>query len=88
LINQGRTHATAAIYTSWTITCHSPEEAQSLKRWLSGRIDLDRVLTATVHTYPNAVEQEEPIPHYLGDYFADIQILLTLTPSAFRLVFQ
>src|SRR5207248_826277 len=27
--------------------CHSPEEAQALQRWVSSRIDLDRVLTVT-----------------------------------------
>jgi hypothetical protein len=76
------------IYTSWMITCHSPEEAQSLTHWLYGRIDLDRVLTVTVRTYPNAVEQVQSVPHRLGDYFADIRILPALTPSAFRLGFH
>jgi hypothetical protein len=76
------------IYTSWTITCHSPEESQALQRWLPSRIDLDRVLTDTIRTYPNAVGQVQSVPHRLGDFFADIQVLPARTPAAFRLVFH
>jgi hypothetical protein len=77
-------------YTSWKITCESPEEAQSLQKWLSSRINLDRVLTDTVRVTPNGVEEVRTVRHRLGDYFADIRILpiLAATPALFQLVFQ
>src|SRR5262245_4017014 len=77
-------------YTSWKITCHSPEEAQGLQQWLSSRIDLDRVLTDTVRVTPNGVEQVQTVRHRLGDYFAAIRILpdSQANPASFRLVFQ
>src|SRR5262249_46568589 len=76
------------LYTSWMITCHSPEESQALQHWLSGRIERDRVLTATVRTSAAGVEQVQAVPHRLGDYFADIRILPAPDAAAFRLVFH
>src|SRR2546426_4536786 len=77
-------------YTSWKITCHSPEEAQALQQWLSSRIDLDRVLTDTVRARPNGVEQVQTVQHRLGDYFEDIRMVpdAQANPASFRLVFQ
>ena len=77
-------------YTSWKITCHSPEEAQALQQWLSSRIDLDRVLTDTVHVTPSGLEQVQLVPHRLGDYFASIRMLpdSQANPASFRLVFH
>jgi hypothetical protein len=77
-------------YTSWKITCHSPEEVLSLQQWLSGRIDLDRVVTDTIRVMPNGVEQVQNVQHRLGDYFASIRMLQDsqLTPLSFKLVFQ
>jgi hypothetical protein len=77
-------------YTSWRITCHSSEEAQALQKWLSSRIQLDRVLTDTVRAIPNGVEQVQTLPHRLGDYFASIGMLpdSQANPASFRLVFQ
>jgi hypothetical protein len=76
--------------TSWKITCHSPEEAQALRQWLSSYIDLDRVLTDIVRVTPNGVEQVQTVRHRLGDYFAAIRMLpdSQANPAAFRLVFQ
>lgn len=76
-------------YTSWKITCRSPEEAQALRQWLSSRIDLDRVLTDTVGS-PDGVEQVQSVPHRLGDYFADVRVLADsqANPASFRLVFH
>ena len=62
-------------YTSWRITCQSPEEARALQQWLSSRIDLGRVLTDTVRVTPNGVEQVQTVRHRLGDYFAAIRLL-------------
>ncbi len=78
------------IYTSWIITCRSPQEAQTVQSWLSERIQLDRVITDTVRTYPEGVEQVEEVPHRLGDYFAAIGMLPVSEafPSSFRLVFR
>ncbi len=80
----------APTYTSWRITCRSPEDAQALRQWLSSRIKLDRVLTDTVRTTPNGVEQVQTVEHRLGDYFADIRTLPDshANPAAFRVVFQ
>ncbi len=77
-------------YTSWRITCHSPEEAQSLHEWLSSRIDLDRILTDTVRVAPNGMEQVQTARHRLGDYFESIRLLpdSQANPLSFRLVFQ
>src|SRR5262249_10750667 len=80
----------APTYTSWRITCHSPEEARALQRWLSSRIALDRVLTDTVRVIPNGVEQVQTVPHRLGDYFAAIRTLPDdqANPASFQLVFH
>jgi hypothetical protein len=77
-------------YTTWKIGCHSPAEAESLRQWLSSRIDLDRVWTDTVRVAPNGKEQVQTVPHRLGDYFAAIRMLpdAQANPAAFRLVFQ
>jgi hypothetical protein len=77
-------------YTTWKITCHSPEEAVALQHWLSSHIDLDRVMTDTIHATPNGVEQVQTVRHRLGDYFADIRMLpeSQATSATFRLVFQ
>src|SRR5258708_19866292 len=76
--------------TTWKITCRSPDDAQALQQWLSSRIDLDRVFTDTVRVAPNGVEQVQTVRHRLGDYFADISMLLDLqaTSASFRLVFH
>ena len=78
------------IYTTWKITCPSSEDAESLRQWLSSRIDLDRVMTDTVRVNPIGVEQARALPHRLGDYFTAIRMLLgaKADPSSFRLVFQ
>jgi hypothetical protein len=77
-------------YTSWKITCHSPEEAQALQQWLSSRIDLGRVLTDTVRVTPDGVEQVQTVRHRLGDYFVAIRLLpeSQADPASFRLVFH
>lgn len=78
------------IYTSWKISCHSPDEAQALQQWLSSRIDLDRVITDTVRTSTNGVEQVQAVRHKLGDYFAAISMRPNskAIPAVFRLIFQ
>jgi hypothetical protein len=80
----------APTYTSWKITCHSSEEAQALQRWLSSRINLDRVLTDNVRILPNGAEQMQTVRHRLGDYFAAIRMLPDSEANAasFRLVFH
>jgi hypothetical protein len=77
-------------YITWKLTCHSPEEAQALQHWLSSRIDLDRVMSDTVHVNPDGVEQVQTVDHRLGDYFEAIRILpdSQANPASFRLVFQ
>src|SRR5947208_7997024 len=60
-------------YTSWKVTCRSPEEAQALRQWLSSRIDLDRVRTDTARVTPDGVEQVQTVRHRLGDSFASIR---------------
>jgi hypothetical protein len=77
-------------YSSWKITCHSSEEAQALRQWLSSLIKLDRVLTDTVRVIPNCVEQVQTVRHRLGDYFASIRILpdSQANPASFLLVFH
>jgi hypothetical protein len=77
-------------YTSWKITCRSSDEAQALQQWLSGRIDLERVLTDTLRVTPDGVEQVQTVRHRLGDYFAAIRVLpdSQANPASFRLVFQ
>jgi hypothetical protein len=76
--------------TSWKITCHSSEEARALPQWLTSRIDLDRVLTDTVHVTPDGMEQVQTVQHRLGDYFVDIRVLppSQANPASFRLVFH
>ena|SRR5437868_15505938 len=78
------------ISTSWKITCRSLADAQALQQWLSGRIDLDRVLTDTTRVASNGVEKAQTVPHRLGDYFAAIRMLPDpeASPAGFRLVFQ
>jgi hypothetical protein len=77
-------------YTSWKITCHSSDEADTLQQWLSSRIAMDRVLTDTVRVTPNGVEQVQAVRHRLGDYFADIHMVndSQANPVSFRLVFH
>jgi hypothetical protein len=77
-------------YTTWKITCQSPDDARALRQWLAPRIDLDRVWTDTVRTAPDGVEQVQAIPHRLGDYFAEIRALpdVQSPPESFRLVFR
>lgn len=77
-------------YTSWLVTCSSPEKSQQLRDWLSGCVNLDRVLTDTVRVISNGVEQQHVEPHRLGDYFANIHLLPSPVdiPTSFRLVFQ
>jgi len=78
------------IYTTWKITCHSSDEAQPLREWLSTRIELDRVFTDNIRTEPNGVEHVQTVRHRLGDYFADIRILPDgpANAASFRLVFH
>lgn len=77
-------------YTTWKITCRSPEEAQALQQWLSSRIGLEHVLTDTVRVAPNGVEQVQSVQHRLGDYFAAIRTIADseTDPASFRLVFH
>lgn len=77
-------------FTTWKITCASPEEAQALRQWLSSRIGLDQFFTDTIHTYPDGVERVESVQHRLGDYFADVCVLPGFKgiPASFRLVFR
>src|SRR5580765_6168009 len=77
-------------YTTWKITCHSSDEAQTLQQWLPSRIDLDRILMDTVRVIPNGMENVQTVQHRLGDYFTDIRVLAdSQTNSAsFRLVFH
>lgn len=77
-------------YTVWTITCRSSEDAESLRQWLSGRIDLDHVVTDAVHVVPRGVEQVQSVPHRLGDYFVAVRLLPDASADAasFRLVFH
>src|SRR5258707_12891918 len=77
-------------YTTWKITCHSPQEAKTLQQWLSSRIDLDRVLTDTVRATPNGVDQVQTVQHRIGDYFAGLRLVpdAQVSPSSFRLVFH
>jgi len=79
-----------AIYISWKITSRSAQEAQVLQQWLSSRIDLDRVMTDTVHATPNGVEQVQTVPHRLGDYFAAIRVVPdnSANTASLRLIFQ
>ncbi len=78
------------INTTWKITCHSPEEARALRNWLAVRIGNDRVMTDTVRTKPNGVEQLQTVPHRLGDYFEDIRTTAESpdTDDSFQLIFQ
>ena len=77
-------------YTTWKITCRTPADANSLRRWLSSRTDLDRVMVDEVVTTPNGVEQAQTVRHRLGDYFADIRIPhgAASDSRSIRLVFQ
>ncbi len=75
-------------YTTWEITCRSPEDAQALRQWLSSRIDLNRLVTDTVRTAPNGEEQSRTERHRLGDYFAAITPLGASAAASFRLTFQ
>lgn len=61
-----------------------------MREWLSGRIDLDRVLTDTVRIAPNGVETTQTIRHRLGDYFEDIRMLSdsSAATASFLLVFH
>jgi hypothetical protein len=76
--------------TTWNINCGSGEEAQALQRWLSGRIDLDRVFTDTVRVIPDGMEQIRTVQYRLGDYFVEIRVLplAQANPTSFRLVFN
>jgi len=77
-------------YTTWTITCRSPDDARVLRRWLAPRIDLNRVWTDTLRTAPNGTESVRAIPHRLGDYFTEIRMLPDAWGNSerFRLMFR
>ena len=77
-------------YTVWKITCRSSEDAEAVRQWLSGHIDLDRVVADAVRVVPGGVEQVQSVPHRLGDYFAAIRLLpdSLANPASFRLVFH
>ncbi len=79
-----------APYTAWKITCGSPEEAQQLECWLSGRIDLNRTMIDTVRTAPAGIEHVQAVPHRLGDYFVAIRVSREPGANAgsFRLRFE
>lgn len=76
--------------TTWKITCRSADEAQALQQWLASRIDLERVVTDTVRSMPNGIEQAQSVPHRLGDYFADIGIQpdSSVNSASFYLIFH
>jgi hypothetical protein len=74
--------------TTWKVTCRSAQDARELQDWVSNRVKLDRVLTDTIRTTSNGVEQTEDVHHRLGDYFADIRVLSDADVLAFRLAFE
>jgi hypothetical protein len=76
------------LFTSWTITCPSPEDCRALQRWLSARIDRERVVPDTIRTGPPAAQQTQEVGHRLGDHFADIRMIGTPAAATFRLVFH
>ncbi len=78
------------LYTSWIITCHSAEETQRVRNWLTGRIQVNRVIVDTVRTVPDGVEQVKEVPHRLGDYFAALEMepVSATSPSSIRLLFR
>ena len=80
----------APTYTAWNITCHSAEEAQTLRQWLVSRIDLERIVTDSVRAAPAGVDQVQTMDHRLGDYFAAIRTMpdLEANPASFRLLFH
>ncbi len=77
-------------FTTWKITCRSADEAQALQQWLASRIDLERIITDTVRTMPNGIEDVQTVSHRLGDYFAVIRIEpeSASNPASLLLVFQ
>src|SRR5262249_31087332 len=74
--------------TTWKITCLSPAQADALGRWLSSRIDPDRVFTDTVRTIPKGVPEAESVSHRLGDYFASVRLVPAHESDSFQLVFE
>src|SRR5262245_30296452 len=77
-------------YTTWKITCRSPEEAETLQEWVRSRIDLDRVCMDDVRVASKGEEQVQTVAHRLHDYFEEIHILPDSQANAasFRLVFH
>ena len=77
-------------FTTWKITCRSADEARALQQSLASRIYLERVITDTVRSMPNGIEQVQDVPHRLGDYFTDIRIDpdSAAGPATFQLTFQ
>src|SRR5207249_364268 len=60
---------------TWRVTCPLPNRLQAVRNWLTGQIDLDRVVTDTIRTFPqgNACSEEER--HRLGSYFSGIDCI-------------
>jgi hypothetical protein len=77
----------APIFTSWSLTCPSPDRAQAVRNWLGDRIRLDRVVTDSVRTFPKGEPHSQEEHHRLGAYFAAIECLPD-NGASFRLVFQ
>jgi hypothetical protein len=77
-------------FTTWKITCRSEGDSQALQQWLTSRTDLNRLITDSLSTQPNGVQQTEVINHRLGDYFEEIRVLPGNSHNAnsFRLVFH
>jgi hypothetical protein len=78
------------LFTSWLVSCPSPDESRRLQQRLTTAIDPDATYADVVHASPGGVESASTRAHRLGDYFAKVQLVpgRPETPAAFRILFH
>jgi len=76
------------LYFSWLIQCESEDDARRVKQVIEAVPIVQRTFEDAVRTFPAGVETRQTNKHFVGDYFAGVDVLPASSPSSFRLVFQ
>jgi hypothetical protein len=75
------------LYTRWTVTTGSEDDARRLRAAADGFTE-ETVIEQRARAFPGGFEAREFLPHRLGDYFAAIRTLPGEAPASFRILFH